>query len=130
VRDLGDILECGATVMSLERSEIGPFTKDISIPGYKILNADRNFLEKNVIPVSRIEGSFTSYKVKVSDEPDVLSGQGVPLKDLERISWGKYSSDNCIIIQGKNFTSFGNISNISGVSFVCPKTTIFSGEID
>lgn len=130
VRDLGDMLGCGATVLSLERSEIGPFKRDLSVPGNIIFNSDRKYIEHKMVPVSMISESYTSYRVNVSDESDVISGQGVPMKDLERISWGKYASDNVIIIQGRGFTSFGYISNISGVSFVCPKTTILSGEID
>lgn len=130
VRDLGEILACGATVVTLERTSIGPFSKNASISSALLGDSGKEHLETRMIPVSEICGGYTTYRVDPSMDLALLAGRPVPMDRLERISWGGALSENMILILGEKFVSFAAISDIDGFSSATPVTTIETGDVE
>jgi tRNA pseudouridine55 synthase len=130
VRDLGEIVGCGAAVSYLQRVEIGPFKLGNAIPFETVPASGRDNIVRNLLPVSSIGEWFTTYRMKDGNPTLVLSGCPVPLNHLERISWGKFEAGGTVVIEGPGFLSFGSISVSTGVPAVFPSTTIESGEMN
>ena len=130
VRDLGEDLGCGATVLALERTSIGPFSRKASISSALLGDTGIDHLENRIIPVSEICGGYTTYRVDPSMNLALLSGRPVPMDRLVRISWGGALSENIILILGEKFVSFASISNIDGFPSAIPVTTIETGDVE
>ncbi|MDO9509043.1 MAG: tRNA pseudouridine(55) synthase TruB [Thermovirgaceae bacterium] len=130
VRDLGEILGCGATVVALERTSIGPFDRAGSISSALLGESGREYLETRIIPVSEIHKGFTTYRVHPFHERALLSGKPVPMDQMERISWGGSLSESLILLLSERFVSFAAISRTEGFSTATPVTTIETGDVE
>lgn len=128
VRDLGNLLICGATVTSLERVSIGPFEKAVSISSDLLEEAERDFIESRILPVSWISRGYNSYNVEPLMEQDLFSGKKIPMESLERLCWGESSFGNLIVLVCGKCVSFGEIFEKEDSSFFSPVTTIETGD--
>lgn len=130
VRDLGNMLNCGAIVTSLLRISIGPFVKSAAIQGDLLDCVGRDFIESRILPVSWISKGYISYKVDPAMEQDLLSGKTIPMACLERLNWGEATLGNLIVLMCGKCLSFGKIYEQGCFSFFSPVTTIETGDVE
>ena len=91
-RDLGRKLGCGAHVHVLNRLSSGPFTIENCRTANELFNMERDDLLKEILPVSFVCGASNCYLSDTEGSKRLANGLSVPLKDLERMNFGKYTS--------------------------------------
>lgn len=128
VRDLGDLLLCGATVVSLARESIGPFSRSCSMSSDLLDSIDMETILSSLLPVISITSGFTTYRLDPSGESDLISGKKIPMSSLERLNWGGGSTGNTIVVSCLNTVSFGRFSAEGSSPYFSPVTTIGTGD--
>jgi len=124
VRDLGETLGCGASVLSLRRESLGPFAAPDALPSGDLATADASTLEGRILPFSSLSGSFTYYQASLADEGTIASGSPLLLGKLARRGWGGHGTGGYILIFGKAMVSFARVVHEDGVYLVRPVTNI------
>lgn len=124
VRDLGETLGYGASVLSLRRESLGPFTVADALPSGALAMARVPNLEDRILPFSSLSNSFNSYQASLAEEKMIVSGNSLPLGKLTRSGWGEHGSGGYILIFGKSMVSFARIMHEDGKYLVRPVTNI------
>lgn len=131
VRDIGNILGCGAFVSSLTRVETGPFSIRSEKCVQNVGLMDCNSIIPYIQPIDAFIKSFTTYRIPTQITLDYIEhGRPVLLRELKRSGWGTVPSSFAVGLLGKNLLSMGSIFAESGQLYVKPTTNIFlDGEI-
>src|SRR6056297_265177 len=128
VRDLGDLLGCGAFVSSLKRTFTGPFSLDDPACLHRIQDLEKpDMVYSGILKLESLLPGFTSYKMDSVQEEMAGNGQKLLLSMLERICFGQVSAAKGVILSGETLFSFSSIclDNLSGSFLLHPQTNIF-----
>jgi tRNA pseudouridine(55) synthase len=124
VRDLGECLGCGATVLSLQRESLGPFFAADALSSDDMALMESTSLEERILPLSFLSNSFTSYRVSSGEEEALASGCPLRVGELTRSSWGRYRTGEYVMIFAKKIVSFARIESEGGACMARPVTNL------
>jgi tRNA pseudouridine55 synthase len=86
-RDLGEKLECGALIETLQRTRVGPF----GLEGAVSLDADIATAQAHVRPIAAAVSDLPRIEVNRNAEQDLVNGRAAAIQDLE--SFGDARAD-------------------------------------
>ena len=98
VRDMGQLLGCGAYVSELKRSRCGPFELDNALDASLLEHISKEDLLEKILPPESVCPAATSYICGVEDAERLINGLHVPLYRLKRENFAEYSSTSGNII--------------------------------
>lgn len=106
VRDMGQMLGCGAHVSELKRISCGPFDLDKALDAALLEDISKDDLIKKVLPPETACPAATSYLCGEEDTERLINGQHISLHRLKRENFARYSSTsgNMIVRSDKIFS--------------------------
>lgn len=124
VRDLGEFIGCGATVLSLQRESLGPFFAADALSSDDMASIESTSLGERILPLSFLSSSFTSYQASRDEEEAIASGSPLRVRELTRSGWGRYRTGEFVLIFGKKIVSFARIESEGGAGLARPVTNL------
>lgn len=121
-RDLGEALQCGGYVVSLERSSIGAFRNGqaVSVDG---LCSSRE-VEHSMLPVHTLASQFTRFAPSWNWQKPLRNGSAIPLSGLTRKGWGSVTSDSPLVVEGEDCYAFGALDRTGPTVTFQPETVL------
>ena len=106
VRDMGQILGCGAHVSELKRLSCGPFELDNALDAALLEEISKEDLAEKVIPLESVCPAAASYLCGEEETERLINGQHISLHRLKRENFARYSSTsgNMIVRSEKIFS--------------------------
>lgn len=117
-RDLGNLLGCGATVTSLVRTSVAPFSLENAIKLEDILRDGA--LAGKIIPLSDALPFFPKIFINEEEREDILKGRPVPLKTA-------ISGSNAVAVYKNKMLAVLNVEEAAEGRFIKPDRVIFDG---
>ena len=117
--DIGKALGCGACMESLDRTEVGRFTKDDAIPFDSLNDMTIDEIKEKMIPVDRMFDSLPSAYLNSFFLNLYRNGEKIKLSKLKFIDPAK--GDLWRIYYKDRFHSLGTITEIDGCNYFCMK---------
>ena len=98
IRDMGQLLGCGAHVSQLKRLNCGPFELANALDAELLPDIRKEDLAEKVIPVESVCPAAASYICGEEDKERLNNGQHISLHRLKRENFARYSSTSGNII--------------------------------
>lgn len=98
IRDMGQLLGCGAHVSELKRLNCGPFELANALDAELLPDIRKEDLAEKVIPVESVCPAAASYLCGEEDTERLINGQHISLHRLKRENFARYSSTSGNII--------------------------------
>ncbi|MDR1733138.1 MAG: tRNA pseudouridine(55) synthase TruB [Synergistaceae bacterium] len=123
VRDIGEILQCGACVTELRRLSTGPFhVRDALLP-----DATEE-MELRLRSPAEVGAHFHRVSLSPDAERRLMDGLCVPLGEAGRYVPGSVSLSGGVYVEGKRMIGFADIeTGAKGELCLRPKTNIIAG---
>lgn len=98
IRDMGQLLGCGAHVSELKRLNCGPFELANALDAALLEEISKEELADKVIPVESVCPAAASYLCGEEDTERLINGQHISLHRLKRENFSRFSSTSGNII--------------------------------
>lgn len=125
VRDLGDMLGCGAYVSSLKRIRVG----SMSISDQQCVKhpdlLDASNIAAYIKPIRDILHNFQSYEIPADHVGSVQNGRAIGMPKLVRRQWGSVPSSVGVALTSDGFISMSRIEYDGNRLFAKPETNLF-----
>ena len=127
VRDMGQLLGCGAYVSELKRSSCGPFELDNALDASLLEHISKEDLLEKILPPESVCPAATSYICGVEDAERLINGLHVPLYRLKRENFAEYSSTSGnIIVRSEKIFSICKFKDQGNSYELLPAVNIFN----
>lgn len=106
VRDIGQLLGCGAHVSELQRLNCGPFELEEALDATLLAEISKEALIEKILPLESVCPATFSYLCEDEETERLINGLHISLHRLKRENFSKYSStsENIIVRSDKIFS--------------------------
>ena len=131
IRDMGNILECGAHVLRLRRSSIGSLHVDTAVSQEDFEHLSAADVSNLLLPVESVLDAYTWYDITSAQSETLLQGKSVPIACVRAFRYGRIPSERGILLATRNHVAFCTMS-LSGTTLLAvPERNMTSvGERD
>lgn len=127
VRDLGQLLGCGAHVTELKRIRCGPFELENAVDASLLEGISKEDLTKEILPPESACPAATSYVCRQEETERLINGQHISLHRLKRENFSKYSSmSGNIIVRSEKIFSICKFKDQGNSYELLPAVNIFN----
>jgi tRNA pseudouridine(55) synthase len=125
VRDLGEILGCGAYVSSLKRIRVGSMTTSDKRCVQDPDHLDATNVARYIQPIRDILPDFHTYDIPADHVSSVKNGRAIEVAKLVRKQWGRVPSSVAIALTSNGFISMSRLEYDGQRLLAKPETNLF-----
>ncbi len=131
IRDMGNILECGAHVLRLRRASIGSLHVDTAVSQENFAHLSAADVSNILVPVETALDAYTWYGITSAQSETLLQGKSVPIDCVRVLRYGRIPSERGIMLATHNHVAFCRTSMSGKTLLAVPERNMTSvGERD